>query len=693
MENQCSDTCKAETTSMENKNNDNCRVIDYNLFPTHKKIDEEHLYSVYGPSMAKESRTTKSALIKKLTDMKRELMAQIHIALKNRMVRKARERKISFTTQKGNQKQIYVYYDIKDCFASNLQKQNVANVYYLCYGNFDIEDDWELSMEKDLMSVLNWKYPDDLNTSKISNGYKPGRPTKTCVQKCIAYGKCNLVKAIMKYGELKHGHVIAVQKLDSETTKNWKRIRKSGLYLDDYLIKKKEIYFLERKVCKNEEQSHEENSDDTNELPTSTIIEKKPKYSDSINCKQSVTNQSEYSDSIDWKKKYQLLEQKNKQLLREISAMEKKIEEYQKPTQQISAKDVKDMLFTKSKTKTQTKKLIMSPATSIFSVTSDTTAKREFRFQVMKKRKRAKAMEQRIAKEFNLVIKGKKKINNSPLSITSSDDSSKSISSATISIHTKPIPTEQSQKGINSKQTISSRKNNMEEYSTQTISSKKTNANNAAKNSKKKISSRKNIFQKNINQNISSKQNATQGSTTKINISKHDVDDDKEYVVEKIINHKLKQKQYMFEVKWVGCADTSWEAKKYLDTFVCETVDEYLKSISQKKELSPISSDNESSVSNFSFYNKQPEDCIHEAIYLNQEENTKYCCKGQILYSVPCTNCHSSFEKLNEKNKAYMCRNVGRGCSFVLCQTCYCDVIMKTESEQSRTRKSNRLNS
>ena len=168
-----------------------------------------------------------------------------------------------------------------------------------------------------------------------------------------------------------------------------------------------------------------------------------------------------------------MLEQKNKQLLREISAIEKKIEEYQKPTQQISAKDVKDILFTKSKTKTQTKKLIMSPATSIFSVTSDTTAKREFRFQVMKKRKRAKAMEQRIAKEFNLVIKGKKKINNSPLSITSSDDSSNSISPATISIHTKPIPTEQSQKGIISKQTISSRKNNMEEYSTQTISSKK----------------------------------------------------------------------------------------------------------------------------------------------------------------------------------------------------------------------------
>ena len=148
----------------------------------------------------------------------------------------------------------------------------------------------------------------------------------------------------------------------------------------------------------------------------------------------------------------------------------------------------------------------------------------------------------------------------------------------------------------------------------------------------------------------------------------------------------------MFEVKWVGCADTSWETKKYLNTFVCETVDEYLKSIPQKKEQSPISSDNESSVSNFSFCNKQPEDCIHEAIYLNQEENTKYCCKGQILYSVLCTNCHSSFEKLNEKNKAYMCRNVGRGCSFVLCQTCYCDVIMKTESEQSRTRKSNRLN-
>ena len=372
--------------------------------------------------------------------------------------------------------------------------------------------------------------------------------------------------------------------------------------------------------------------------------------------------------------------------------MEKKVEEYQRPTQQISAKDVKDMLFTKSKTKVQTKKLIMSPATSIFSVTSDTTAKREFRFQVMKKRKRAKAMEQRIAKEFNLVIKGKKKMNNSPLSITSSDDSSNNTSSATISIHTKPIPTEQSQKGINSKKTISSRKNNMEEHSAQTISSKKNNANNVAKNSKKKISSKKNIFEKNINQNISSKHNATQGSTTKINLSKHDVDDDKEYVVEKIINHKLKQKQYMFEVKWVGCADTSWETKKYLNTFVCETVDEYLKSIPQKKEQSPISSDNESSVSNFSFCNKQPEDCIHEAIYLNQEENTKYCCKGQILYSVPCTNCHSSFEKLNEKNKAYMCRNVGRGCSFVLCQTCYCDVIMKTESEQSRTRKSNRLN-
>ena len=250
MENQCSDTCKAETTSMENKNNDNCRVIDYNLFPTHKKIDEEHLYSVYGPSMAKESRTTKSALIKKLTDMKRELMAQIHIALKNRMVRKARERKISFTTQKGTQKQIYVYYDIKDCFASNLQKQNVANVYYLCYGNFDIEDDWELSMEKNLMSVLNWKYPDDFNTSKISNGYKPGRPTKTCVQKCIAYGKCNLVKAIMKYGELKHGHVIAVQKPDSETTKNWKRIKNPDSISTIIWLRKKIYIFWNEKYVR-----------------------------------------------------------------------------------------------------------------------------------------------------------------------------------------------------------------------------------------------------------------------------------------------------------------------------------------------------------------------------------------------------------------------------------------------------------
>ena len=138
----------------------------------------------------------------------------------------------------------------------------------------------------------------------------------------------------------------------------------------------------------------------------------------------------------------------------------------------------------------------MSPATSIFSVTSDTTAKREFRFQVMKKRKRAKAMEQRIAKEFNLVIKEKKKINNSPLSITSSDDSSKSTSSATISIHTKPIPTEQSQKGIISKQMISSRKNNMEEYSTQTISSKKLMLTMLPKIQKKRSRQGKTLFKR-----------------------------------------------------------------------------------------------------------------------------------------------------------------------------------------------------
>ena len=131
-----------------------------------------------------------------------------------------------------------------------MQKQNVANVYYLCYGNFDIEDDWELSMEKDLMSVLNWKYPDDLNTSKTSNGYKPGRPTKTCVQKCIAYGKCNLLKAIMKYGELKHGHIIAVQKPDSETTKNWKRIKNPDSISTIIWLRKKIYIFWNEKYVR-----------------------------------------------------------------------------------------------------------------------------------------------------------------------------------------------------------------------------------------------------------------------------------------------------------------------------------------------------------------------------------------------------------------------------------------------------------
>ena len=165
----------------------------------------------------------------------------------------------------------------------------------------------------------------------------------------------------------------------------------------------------------------------------------------------------------------------------------------------------------------------------------------------------------------------------------------------------------------------------------------------------------------------------------------------KEYIVEKIVAHKKKKGRYSFQVKWKNYKDTSWETKSYLDTFICDDVNTYLQSINQKsnkqekkttKIMKPDTEINDYS-EDLVLCNNQPLSCLHEAICLRIEDNTAYCSKGNILHNVRCADCNNIFLKLTPQNCAHICTNLGRGCDYALCNTCYIKNLVPTRRRRN----------
>ena len=637
------------------------RVIPRNFFPTHTSVNETHLAKVYGNSIMKQPVTAKQRLMESIKDLKYQVSSKIKQKLKDRMVKVGNKKQMTYYNVNGKKYFVRLYHDLKLSYASDIRRNNLENIFHVCYGNFDLDVGWMHTLEHEIMQELELKYSDLQN--KSTDEVKAGRPQSTSLVMCIAIAKNDLVKGIIYYGSEKHGLEIRVKH-----TKG----REPGIFQEQFIVKKP----------KNIEGSikHFLIDDDTK-----MVDDKLLNVDDHIECEDYFNKNIKYDEELlisKLRNKIKIIEEENKKLKRELGVAENLLTSNKKDSSFSNAKEIQKDLNKKQKKNKQEIFPPTSPTFSFLTTSSDITEVREFKTRVKNNRKRNAKFEKQFKKTKEKIMKqnnNKKRKNQytdmdtvSPISAVSSKITLDTLEKKVQRIHFEKVMPESSDKD----ESDDSENSDTDE----TVSKQNTfNINNIDDQKKEND---------NKSQNINESDNNNNKNSTLEN-------DETEYIFQSIIGHKRKQNKYLFEVKWQNYDQTSWENKTYLDSFVCDDVTKYLSSLkipSKKKQKAITNKDKQEfqdEEDKSVCYNQQL-DCLHEAICLREESNSAYCLKGNILYNVRCAECNQIFEKLTHQNHAHICKNIARGCSYALCQNCF---TMKLVNEMRPTRKRGRITS
>ena len=642
------------------------KTIPENIFAIHTTVSETHLTKVYGIDIHKKTIQERHELIIYVKHLKLQVITTAKELLKTRMQNVAFKNGLKYYTENKVEHFVRKYLDIKKSYASDIRTENLTKIFDVCYGNFDLDPGWVYDIEREIMLQHKLKYHQGDNNTTYEP--KTGRPTKRSLIQCINIAKNELVKGIIYYGSRIHGYEIRV--------KHTKQ-RPPGIFSKDFLVRKPIV------DCKKFETILIDNEHIQSKSPINIINN----TVNLCNVVKSPTKAKYYETISNLRNKIIKLQSENQKLKKDLLAAETIIN---RDKQDCLPKNAKEMqtnlksLHKKTNDKNIKNKETTSPTLSFFSSSSDNTRIRNFKERCRKNRKRNQLFEQEFAiqkkqkmdvdkNKVNVCKKKKVRKNRytecptlSPLSCVSSKITLDELQDMSCN---DTIPIEKIE-GEN--ENISTRKSLMKDIN----------------NGKDKVDKIDNNTTRNSPMN---KTYHGKASVDKIVNNTNADEKDKEYIVEKIVAHKKIKGRYSFQVKWKNYKDTSWETKSYLDTFICDDVNTYLQSINQKsnkqekkttKIMKPDTEINDYS-EDLVLCNNQPLSCLHEAICLRIEDNTAYCSKGNILHNVRCADCNNIFLKLTPQNCAHICTNLGRGCDYALCNTCYIKNLVPTRRRRN----------
>ena len=109
-------------------------------------------------------------------------------------------------------------------------------IFDVSHGCFDLQDDWQLSLEEKYMSQFNFQYSETSTHSHKSKG-------KGCFEIICCGEKTELVKRIQRAGKRSHGRYITIE-LPKTSTGGYKK-RKLGIFYDEFV---KHVNIEEKKL-------------------------------------------------------------------------------------------------------------------------------------------------------------------------------------------------------------------------------------------------------------------------------------------------------------------------------------------------------------------------------------------------------------------------------------------------------------
>ena len=653
------------------------KIISREYFPTHNKVMETHLFKVYGTKSLSLSVSKKENLLKEISDLKIQVVKEIKNRLKLRLVKAANEQNLQYYTKDRKQFFVRIYHDIKKSFATDIRRENLKKIFHVCYAQFDLEKDWILSMEHDILMHFKLKYSSEEDMTRYES--KIGRPSTTSLGKIISIAKNDLVKGIIYHGSKIHGIELRVK----HTVK-----RTPGIFQDDFIVKKNQLLFTDNnEVVINDDcikintQLDKEDIGDANCYDTTKdIVEGKT-------CDKNIVQTTSMLklEISKLRKKILNLEKDNNQMKRELSYTAKMLVPNKKKCS-LTAKEMQAEMKNTMKNLKPEENKNMSPTYSYLSInTGDDTKVQNWKQKCKLNRKRNARFEAEFLKQKREII------------LTKTTKKCKRKNQYTECPTISPISFDSSRITIDTgfkKKIVSPRKTLLPKRSIVNIS---VNADDNGEDILKEVSCRnkystkkqlnkhsvpqrekKSVGKKSSSLNCIKKNKQTEENTVdKKQEETLKAIDDKEYVLESIIGHTKKNGRYMFEVKWKDCPKTSWETKHFLDSFVCDDVNTYLEHVksTEKKETKKQRIDDAPDEGSLYSY-PQPLDCVHDAICLRIENNSSYCTKGNILFNARCAECDKVFHKLSDQNSAHLCKNIGRGCNYALCQECFTNKLL-----------------
>lgn len=654
------DSNDAESSSNSGKKHlcKDIKLIPYDYFPLHTRVSDGHILKIYGNAILKKSAVVKRNLMDEISDLKIKVITEVKSRLKQKMLKEATNQSLRYYSSEKRQFFVRCFREIKKSFASDIRRENLKKIFHVCYGSFDIEENWMTILERDIMLHFNLQYQG--GDYFYSSWQKKGRPPCTSLVKCIAIAKNELVKDIIYKGSRIHGMEIRVKHVLK---------RPPGVFMDEFIISKKHKITcdLGKKVVID---------DDTTEVNSEEVQTK----NDNSNIEIVSSEKKEYEDKIlDLQKKLKYFQEENKKLKKEMSVAEKEINKKELSSSKKSAQDIQNTLNSNKRNKVKKNLPTNSPTYSYLSISSeDITLVREFKERCKRNRERNAKLEATFmtAKKKCLAPKVKKKRNN----IYTNCDTISPISfeSSKITIDTY----ETNDKNSKNNNVLLTKQIDIGVSKELTSRFHELNKDSNLKTSTRAVNQKASVQKKSSDKTVTNDTKCITGQK-----QNSGDDDDNEYILEQIIGHKKVNGRYLFEVKWENCVKTSWETKPFLDSFVCDDVTTYLKNIkydtSTIKKMETVLEDSDDE----SFSNYQQLHCVHEAICLRAENNSGYCAKGNILYNIRCADCNNVFEKLTPQNNAHICTNMGKGCKYALCEKCFTTKLLNEGQAPRRRRR------
>jgi len=213
----------------------NNRTIVERYYITNRRVTKAHVEKVLGPDISRDTERV-AVETRNLELLKRRAFSFVGSEIKKIMRDEGRVRKMIDPTTGSV---INRFREIGKEFNMNVCEKTAVDLFFTCFGIFDLSPHWDRKIESEFMEIENLVYSID---QKQSNNitFQNSPSIGSCLLSIIHDKKTEIVKLVMIKARRGHGYFISIRMTNKGPEDKNKR-RKKGVFSNEFIVRDERV--------------------------------------------------------------------------------------------------------------------------------------------------------------------------------------------------------------------------------------------------------------------------------------------------------------------------------------------------------------------------------------------------------------------------------------------------------------------